>query len=296
VNQWIIGEVVDTLRTLDKAMVDLRFDAAAHAIYQFAWGTFCDWYLELIKGYFVSEKQGGVEPKARAARVERADEARAVAGWVLDQILVMLHPFMPFITEELWHAQGPRTRELIVSDWPNPQAQINLEAQSEINWVVDTIKEIRSARNLLNVPVGAKPMMEVYHQSESVKKYLYDNQSAFMRLARVGLVFPEGGRTEGSAWDQVQTVRAKKGAILIEREGLGANIPVEEFIDVAAEKARLAKAREAALKERDSLAKRLENPAFVEKAKPEAVEKARADHAHHAAEADRLEAALARLG
>jgi valyl-tRNA synthetase len=117
-----------------------------------------------------------------------------------------------------------------------------------------------------------------------------------MRIARVRLIFPQGGRATDETWNRVQTLRAKKGAILIEREGLGANIPVEEFIDVAAERARLEKALAAAQKEARSLEGRLGNPAFVEKAKPEAVEKARADHAHHAAEAERLQAALVRLG
>lgn len=108
VNRWIVGEVVETLALLDKAMADLRFDAAANAIYHFVWDTFCDWYLELIKG-------------------QVDEETRAVAGWALDQILVMLHPFMPFITEELWHelapAGQPRPYELILARWPAPEAQ-----------------------------------------------------------------------------------------------------------------------------------------------------------------------------
>ncbi|HMO68392.1 MAG TPA: class I tRNA ligase family protein, partial [Novosphingobium sp.] len=89
VNRWIIGEMVECLAELDKALADLRFDAAANAIYHFVWDTFCDWYLELIKG--------GIDA-----------ETKAVAGWVLDQILVMLHPFMPFVTEELWSKLGER--------------------------------------------------------------------------------------------------------------------------------------------------------------------------------------------
>lgn len=103
VNKWIIGEVVETVAALDQAMADLRFDAAANAIYHFVWDQFCDWYIELIKGSFDAE-------------------TKAVAGWVLDQILVMLHPFMPFVTEELWHALGERDGELIVAAWPKPEA------------------------------------------------------------------------------------------------------------------------------------------------------------------------------
>ena len=103
VNRWIIGEVVATLAALDKAIADLRFDDMADAIYHFTWGTFCDWYVELVKGAC-------------------DDETSAVAAWAFDQILVMLHPFMPFITEELWHSMGERPYELIVAKWPAPEA------------------------------------------------------------------------------------------------------------------------------------------------------------------------------
>jgi len=116
VNQWIIGEVVEARGLLDKALADLRFDAAAGAIYHFAWDKFCDWYLELIK-------------PGLGTTID--DETRAVAGWVLDQIFVMLHPFMPFITEELWHAQGERSYDLILAKWPQPRAKVDTEARAD---------------------------------------------------------------------------------------------------------------------------------------------------------------------
>ncbi len=133
VNKWIIGEVVETLAELDKAMADLRFDAAAHAIYQFTWATFCDWYLELIKGQIDGE-------------------TKAVAGWVLDQILVMLHPFMPFVTEELWHAQGERPYELIAAKWPEPEATVDTAAKAEVDWLIALTSAIRGAKNELGIP------------------------------------------------------------------------------------------------------------------------------------------------
>jgi valyl-tRNA synthetase len=117
VNRWIIGEVVETLATLDQAMTDLRFDAAAQAVYRFAWDTFCDWYIEFIKGNFDAE-------------------TKAVAGWVLDQILVMLHPFMPFVTEELWHALGERETDLILARWPEPGAAVDAGAKAEVEWLI----------------------------------------------------------------------------------------------------------------------------------------------------------------
>jgi valyl-tRNA synthetase len=263
VNRWIVGEVVETLGTLDKAMAELRFDAAANAIYQFAWGTFCDWYLELIKGQVDAETQ-------------------AVAGWVLDQILVMLHPFMPFVTEELWHAQGQRPYDLIVAQWPQPEATVDRAAKAEIDWLIALTSAVRGAKNELGIAPGAKLEAFLAQPSPTAQSVIAGNAAGIDRLTRFSAIrheaAPPGAAMQITAGDDLFVV------------------PLEGVIDVAAEKARLVKAREAALKERDSLAKRLDNPAFVEKAKPEAVEKARADHAHHAAEADRLEAALARLG
>jgi valyl-tRNA synthetase len=263
VNRWIVGEVVATLATLDKAMAELRFDAAANAIYHFVWDTFCDWYLELIKGQI-------------------DDETNQVAGWVLDQILVMLHPFMPFVTEELWHAQGSRPYELIVAKWPAPEASVNKAAKAEVEWLIALTSAVRAAKNELGLPPGAKLEAFLAEPSATARSVIERYASAIDRLTRFSAI-----RHETAPGGAAMQVSAGSDLFVI---------PLEGVIDVEAEKARLAKAREASLKERDSLAKRLENPAFVEKAKPEAVEKARADHAHHAAESERLEAALSRLG
>ncbi|QZP08024.1 valine--tRNA ligase [Caenibius sp. WL] len=263
VNRWIIGEVAGTLAALDTAMADLRFDAAANTIYHFVWDTFCDWYIELIKGNFDAE-------------------TKAVAGWVLDQILVMLHPFMPFITEELWHAQGERAYELILAKWPDPRATIDAAAKAEVEWLIALTSNLRTAKNELGIAPGAKLDAYLETPGETAKTAIARNPAAIERLARLSAIRFEA---------------APPGAAM--QIGMGADvfvIPLEGVIDIAAEKARLEKAQAASEKERDSLAKRLENPSFVEKAKPEAVEKARADHAHHAAEAERLAAALARLG
>ena len=271
VNRWIVGEVVETLATLDKAMADLRFDAAANTVYHFAWNAFCDWYLELIKPVSSGDERGRIDA-----------ESRAVAGWVLDQILVMLHPFMPFVTEELWHAQGERPYELIVAKWPQPDATVDAEAKAEVEWLIALTSGIRAAKNELGIAPGAKLAAYLENASATARKVIEGSGAAIERLARLSSV------TVGSA---------PAGAAM--QVGAGEDsfvIPLEGVIDIEAEKTRLAKARDASAKERDSLAKRLENPAFVEKAKPEAVEKARADHAHHAAEVGRLEAALARLG
>ncbi len=264
VNRWIIGEVVETVAALDQAMADLRFDAAANTVYHFVWDQFCDWYIELIKGAF-------------------DDETRTVAGWVLDQILVMLHPFMPFVTEELWHALGTRSAELIVAEWPVPQASVDPAAKAEVEWLIKLVSEVRGARTGLNVPPGAKlEMLPMSDVTDATWKAIKVNEAAIERLARVTIRSHSLGVT---------------GAVAqVVCNGETYLIPLEGVIDIAAEKARLEKALATSQKEAKSLEGRLSNPAFAEKAKPEAVEKARADHAHHSAEALRLAAALERLG
>jgi valyl-tRNA synthetase len=266
VNKWIIGEVVETLAELDKAMADLRFDAAANAIYHFVWDQFCDWYIELIKGSF-------------------DDETRAVAGWVLDQILVMLHPFMPFVTEELWSKLGDRADyPLITAQWPEPGASVDPAAKAEVDWLIRVVTGIRSARNELNIPPGTRMEGHILGGDDAYHERLRRNWDTINKMARIGLHrITNTGLGTGNAFQVVV-------------DDVTYALQLEGVIDIAAEKARLAKALEVSTKEAKSLEGRLSNPSFVEKAKPEAVEKARADHAMHQAEAERLAAALARLG
>jgi valyl-tRNA synthetase len=261
-NRWIIGETVKTVQALDLALAELRYDESANTIYHFVWANFCDWYLELIKGQI-------------------DEETKAVAAWVLDQILVMLHPFMPFITEELWNANA-RPYPLIVAKWPMPDARaLDPEAGPEIDWLIRLVSGLRAARTELGVPPGARLPLHVREAGALTAARLERHQPALRRLARVESVSEEAV-TGGAA----QVVVDEATFVL----------PLEGVIDIVAEKARLAKAAEAAEKERDSLAARLANPSFVERAKPEAVEKARADHAEKASDAERYRAALARLG
>jgi valyl-tRNA synthetase len=275
VNRWIIGEVVDCLEKLNKAFAEFRFDGMADAIYHFVWDQFCDWYLELIKPGFVDgEKQ------------EMDAESKTVAGWVIDQILVMLHPFMPFITEELWHAMAdpaqPRAYDLIHAKWPEPNAAVDADASAEIEWLIKLASAVRSAKNELGIAPGAKMNAFVRDAGEDTKARLTSQAGAIARLVRLENVtvgnVPEGG--------SVQLVVDEATFVL----------PLEGIIDLDAERARITKAIEAADKEVKALDARLSNPSFVERAKPEAVEKARADHAEKAAEIEKLSAALARLG
>ncbi|MFC3442453.1 valine--tRNA ligase [Sphingobium rhizovicinum] len=263
VNRWIIAETVATVQAIDTAMTELRFDAAANAIYHFVWDQFCDWYIELTKGAM-------------------DDETKAVAGWAFDQILVMLHPFMPFITEELWHLTGTRESELIVAQWPVALAAVDTDAQAEIDWLIRLVSAIRTARTELNVPPGAKLPMVVRDGAEETQR----------RLDRQGVALARLGRVESLTFGEPPA----GGAAQIVVDEATFILPLEGVIDIAAEKTRLAKALAAAEKERDGLGGRLSNPSFVEKAKPEAVAKAREDHTEKTAEAERLKAALDRLG
>ena len=271
VNRWIIGEVVETLGKLNRAFDELRYDDMADAIYHFVWGTFCDWYVELVKPVLSGAEGGAFD-----------EETKRVAAWAFDQILVMLHPLMPFITEELWHAMGHRPYDLIVAKWPNPDAKVDREAKAGMEWLIELVSQIRSARTELNVPPSAKLHLFAGNPPDEIVDRLDRQHGMISRLARLDSI--QLSSFEGTGAAQVVVGETSY------------SLPLEGIIDLNAEKARLDKAAAAAEKERDSLAGRLSNANFVEKAKPEAVEKARCDHAEKSAEAERYRAALERLG
>jgi valyl-tRNA synthetase len=267
VNRWIVGETVRTVQALDLALAELRYDESANTLYHFVWDSFCDWYLELIKGQIDAD-------------------TKAVAAWVLDQILVMLHPFMPFITEELWNA-NERPYPLIVAKWPMPDARaLDPEASAEIDLLINIIDLIRSTRTDVGILPATKVLVQVSADDPGllppILRVLERNEASARRLGRV---------------EDFQVVdEPSRASATFVLNGVTFRMPLEGVIDIAAEKARLEKAAQAAEMERDSLAARLANPSFVERAKPEAVEKARADHAEKASDAERYRAALARLG
>lgn len=268
VNRWIIAETAQAAADAEAALGAYRFDQYASTLYQFVWSRFCDWYLELIKPVMAEEGPG-------------ADETRAVAGWVIDQILVLLHPVMPFLTEELWHAQGERTTDIILAAWPELKPA-NSEASGEIAWLIDLISAIRSARTELNVPPGAKLPLHAAEADSALLSRLERHRTALERMARIDSI--------------TATPPPAGGVAQIVVEGCTYALPLEGVIDLAAERTRLLKGAEQAEKEAAALAGRLSNPGFAERAKPEAVEKAREDHAARTEEATRLRAALARLG
>ncbi|PZU48948.1 MAG: valine--tRNA ligase [Sphingomonas sp.] len=268
VNRWILAETAQASADAETALSAFRYDQYALGLYQFVWSRFCDWYLELIKPLLA---EGGAA----------ADETKAVAGWVIDRILTLLHPVMPFLTEELWHAQGSRSHDLIVTQWPALTPEPS-EAGAEIGWLIDLVSAIRSARTELNVPPAAKLVLHATEANEALKARLHSQLPALERLARIETLSFEAPPAGGSAQIVV--------------EGCTYALPLEGVIDLAAEKARLSKAAEQAEKEAAALNGRLSNPGFVERAKPEAVEKAREDYEARTSEVSRLRAALARLG
>jgi valyl-tRNA synthetase len=245
----------------------------ADAIYHFVWGDFCDNYLEETKP-LLSAKES---------------ETATVAAWAFDQILVMLHPLMPFVTEELWHGMGKRPYDLIVAKWPDPQAEVDAEAKAVLEQAITANAAIQSARAEVGVPPGTKLDVWAYPETPIAEKAITLQMDSLKRRARL---------------DDVQVKRVPKNYVLKAEPGtftvVGGEVTFKitagDDVDLDAYKARLLKNLEAAEKERDSLAQRLANPNFTERAKPEAVEKARADHEAKSAEAERLRAALERLG
>jgi len=272
VNRWIIGEVAATVAEVEKAYAAYRFDDIATNIYSFVWDRFCDWYLELIKPVLNGENEA-----------EKA-ETKAVAGWVLDQILVLLHPIMPFITEELWNSLAEsRDTRLITAEWPSvPADVIDAEAVADTSWLINLISAIRSARTELNVPPSAKINAVVTGAKAETIVRLKHYEPALLRLARLESINPGEGVDAGS----IQVVVEEATYLL----------PVADIIDLDAEKSRLAKSVEKARKEQGGIEGRLNNPAFLEKAKPEVVEEAREKLADLSAQIERLENALKSLG
>ncbi len=266
VNRWIIGEVARARIAVDEALDAYRFNDAAQALYAFVWGKVCDWYVEFAKPLMDSE---------------HGAETRATMAWVLDQCYILLHPMMPFLTEELWGLTGTRAKMLVHGDWPTYGPElIDETADREMNWVISLIEEIRSARTQMRVPVGLKLPMVLTALDEKGRAALTRNRALVDRLARID------GLTEGTA---------PKGAITVPVDGGAFALPLEGVIDIGAEKARLSKTLEKSEKDIASLKGRLSNPKFVASAPEEIIIETRDNLALNEEEAARLKAALTRL-
>jgi valyl-tRNA synthetase len=273
VNRWILGEAGRANREVTEGIASHRYNDAAGALYQFVWNVFCDWYLELIKPVL-----GGSDAAAAA-------ETRKVAAFVLDQILILLHPFMPFMTEELWDktgALGPaRETMLIDASWPSPEGLGDAAAAGEIDWVIKLISEIRSVRAEMNVPAGARIPCVLVGATPEARSRAEAWATEITRLARLErLAFGDA---------------PPPGAAQIVLEGAIAALPLAGFIDIAAEHARLGKELDKAAKDMAAISGRLNNPGFVAKAPEEVIEEARERQSALLARKAKIEEALARL-
>ncbi len=274
INKWIRGETAKTATEVTKALEAAAFDEAAGALYRFVWNVFCDWYLELAKPILNGDDQ--------AAKTE----TRATAAWALDVCLMLLHPVMPFITEELWGKTAefghPRDGMLITAKWPDlPASYIDTAAEAEIGLIVAAVSDGRSVRAELNVPPSAKPPLLVLEASDAQRAAFQSNAAVIAQTLRVS----------GVKFDAT----APEGAIPFVVEGATLALPVAEFIDLAAEKARLGKEIANHVSDIERTAKKLDNADFIARAKPEVVEENRERLAAAEAAKAKLEAALARL-
>jgi valyl-tRNA synthetase len=271
VNKWIIGETARTREVVDEALAAYRFNDAASALYAFVWGKVCDWYVEFSKPLLLD-----------GTDAEKA-ETSAVMGWVLDQCLILLHPIMPFITEELWSVTGERPKMLVHADWPEYTGAdlIDAGADTEMNWVISLIEEVRSARAQMHVPAGLYVPMLVTGLDAAGKAAWANNEVLIKRLARIDSL------TEAQDFP--------KGTATIPVDGGTFGMPLADIIDVDEEKARLTKGLTKLGKELGGLRGRLKNPKFVESAPEEVVVETRGNLALKEAEEEKLKLALARL-
>ncbi len=268
-NRWIVGEATRTIAAVTRALDDYRFNDAAAAIYRFTWDVYCDWYLEFIK------------PILREGNASEQEETRAAARWTMDVILKLLHPFMPFITEELWQRTGGEGL-LMLSAWPEADERLVDEAaDAELDWVIRFIRAVRSTRAEMNVPAGAQIPAVLVSADETSRRRLAEWETEIKRLARL---------SEITLADEVPA----KAAQIVHGEAVIA-LPLEGVIDLDAELKRLEKELAAAEKEISSLKARLSNEKFLTKAKPEVVEQTRRRLAETEAKRDKLKEARDRI-
>jgi len=271
-NRWIVTEVRKTQAEVSEALDAYRFNDAAGAIYRFVWNSFCDWYLEFTKPVLT-----GDDGSAK-------DETRATCAWVIDEILKVLHPFMPFITEELWAKTGEagpaRDNLLVLTAWPEGSRETT-DAADEINWLIDVITEIRSVRAEMNVAPATLLPLVLVGASDKVKGWLSTHTPAILRLARVS---------------EVSTADAAPGqsAQIVTADGVIA-LPLSGVVDLDGERARLGKEESKLIGEIERIDKKLGNAAFVAKAPEEVVEEEKAKRDGYAERLAKVREALARL-
>ena len=269
-NRWIMGETAKVLADVDTALAQFRFNDAAQSLYAFVWGKVCDWYVELSKPLLNSDDE--------AVKTE----TRQTMGWVIDQCLILLHPIMPFITEELWGTIAKREKMLVHADWPTYGPElINAEADREMHWVIGLIESIRSARAQMRVPAGLQIPLIVTEMDDMARAAWSQNETMIMKLARL------------VSLDHVDIF--PKGTITLPAAGATFGLPLADIIDVDAEKTRIEKSLQKLAKEIGGMQGRLNNPKFVASAPAEVIEETRANLVEKLDEQSQFQAALDRL-
>ncbi|HET6519032.1 MAG TPA: class I tRNA ligase family protein, partial [Geminicoccaceae bacterium] len=271
-NRWIVGETARVAAEVGEALRSYRFNDAALALYRFTWDLFCDWYVELAKPLLTGDDE---EAKA---------ETRAAAGWTLAQVLHLLHPMTPFVTEELWDRLfGAPGGMLIAARWPEPpEGLIDAEAAAELDWLIRGITAIRAARTELNVPASARLELRVRDASPLTRGRLARHGEAFRRLARLDGIDP------GAA-----TLPAESLQVVVDEATFA--LPVSGIVDLEAERRRLAREIERAAQEIERYDRKLADARFVDRAPAEVVEEQRARRAQAEQGREKLRAALARI-
>ena len=273
VNRWILGEAAKASAEVTTAIEAYRFNEAANAAYRFVWNVFCDWYVELSKPVL----QGDEGPAK--------EEARATTAFVLDEIVKLLHPFMPFLTEELWAIKGQegpaRSSVLALASWPALEGLENPEAEAEIGFIVDLISEVRSVRSEMNVPAAAQMSLVIASADFDVRGRIERNRDTLKRLARIPDV-------------QFVDTPPRGSAQMIIRGALVA-LPLEGVIDLDAERARLTKEIVKQESEVKKIDLKLGNADFVRRAPEDVVEENRERRADAESRIEKLRAALVRL-
>lgn len=270
ISKWIMAKAKEASIEVTENLNNFRFSDAANAVYQFIWGTFCDWYIELIKPIFYGENADEIK------------EIRAVTAWTLDRILVMLHPFMPFITEELWDNLTIRSGKLIHAAWPTDET-VNGADKNEIDRAIDIISAIRSLRSAMNLPAGAKLHAFVKDAAVETLSVVERQKALICKLARLEELDALGNREVTK--DMVQTV-SREAAILI---------PLKGVVDFEAERARLQKELETLNKNLEGYSRKLNNESFVAKAPAAVVAEEKRRQAEAQENKAKVEEALARI-
>jgi len=266
-NRWIAHETAKATAEVTEAIEAYRFNDAATAVYRFVWNIYCDWYLELAK------------PLLTGADGPAKSETQAMVAWARDEILKLLQPFMPFITEELWAVTGKHNELLALSEWPQLVGLIDEKAEGEIGWVIDLVTAIRSVRAEMNI-TAAIPLVLAGAATET--KARAERWAEFIkRLARVSEI------SSASA--------APQGSVQLVVRGEVAALPLKGVIDVAAERARLTKEMQKADADIARVDAKLNNPNFMARAPEEVVEEEREKREEALARKAKISEALERL-